>query len=720
MTYNQKASLVREEVFSLKNKPVRSTLAERWYLLDKATRLYEGQPQPTAQSKGIEYILENASVPIREHDILLGRFEEHVPTKEEDAVLKQIYSVCKSKENPINGLNRGHICFDVETLVNIGIMGYMEKAEQKLASAHDEREKLFYTGMLCIYRAVKTYIERYAKAAREAGLDDAAEVCKSIAERAPTTFREAMQLVYILFNVYNIYAGRRVACMTLGRMDEYMLPFYLGDIQSGRATLEQIEAVIDDFNCKCNLHLGRGEHQMATKEDAGNNSGWNRNPSYDSPTYVVIGGYSNKVEGDNPLTELFAKHIPIGLKEPVYIWRWTPDRNRAAWKIICEKLRDNASVLMYNDTTMIPAMKNIGVEEYDAVEYTLHACNWPDIAGGYATYTMCGEPIPKTICDALYKDGRLCTDISSIDDAYGRIADSYRVKIKEQFDAYREKVKRLEECPTGVLSVTDCFTAGPIDSGRSLFECGVKYKALYTRLRNIGTAADMMSALDTLVFKNKSVTLEELSAAIAGNFEDFDNIRALCMSAPKFGTDNEFADAHAKRLMNMLLDIIDEQSVNSDGIRDVISLNVTIADSDHIKDGEALPATLDSRLAGEPLSENLSPSNGYNTSVTSVLNSVSKLPFKRLHSGAHNIRLSRGAVAGDNGLVSLIALLDTYFERGGMQAQISIADTAILKKAQECPDDYCDLLVRITGYSAIFTDMSKRGQDEIIKRDENS
>ena len=129
-------------------------------------------------------------------------------------------------------------------------------------------------------------------------------------------------------------------------------------------------------------------------------------------------------------------------------------------------------------------------------------------------------------------------------------------------------------------------------------------------------------------------------------------------------------------------------------------------------------STVDGRRKGKPLSENLGPTVGYSKGVTSLLNSVSKLPFDRIHSGALNLRLRKNLVANDIGILRIKALIQAYFEQGGMQLQLSIADTEELKEAQNNPDDYRDLMVRITGYSAIFVDMSKGAQNEFIRREE--
>ncbi len=723
MTDGEKIEIQKKEAFDLLvNKPVTSTFVERWFLLDEACALFEHEPQPLMLGKGLGYILDHASLPVRECDILVGRYVDRVPSDEEEERLKEIWKRRVSSRNPITSLNGGHLSFDWETLVQIGITGYIEKAEARIAEAKrehaDEKTLCFLNGMLLVYQAIRRYMERYAKAAEDAGMQDCAEVCHHLCRHAPETFRQAVQLVLFVFTVYTVYAGWQTACLTLGRMDEYLLPYFLRDLSEQKLTYEEAGWIIDDLNCKANLHLGRGEHQMANAAYGGNTTGWKRNPAFDSPTYIVIGGYSNRGEEANPLTGLFAEHITPGFKNPVYIYRWNRHRPDDVFDRICDCVRQNATVLLYNDETVIPAMKHIGISDSEATDYTIHACNWPDIAGGYVALERVGMPIPEMLYRVICEErdrGRLP---DSIEELYRDFAVFYREMIRSQLSLLREKYCTETPPDSGRLSMNDCFLAGPMDCGRSSLDGGVKYLSAYMLLRNVGTGADIMSALDTLVWREKTCTMEQILDAAEHNFEGYGEIYSLCRKAPKYGTDDDFADRHAVRLMNTMLDIIEEELLSNHGTRPILPLNVTITDMEHIKNGERLPATPDGRRSGAPLSENLSPTVGFQQSVTALLNSVSKLPFDRIHGGALNLRLRQETVSGEGGLVRLKALIDTYFEKGGMQVQVSVADTKILREAQKNPDQYRDLMVRITGYSAVFTDMSQNAQDEIIRRDE--
>ncbi len=724
MTMQEKARRMREETLEmLRNKPVNSTLTERWFLLEEAWEQVRDLPQPLQEGQGLMYILERASLPVSEHDLLLGRFIDKVPTEEEEAHFQEIWKDQKPLSNPITMVNASHITLDWEHVIGHGITGYIQRAEQKLdserAAGAPEKELIFLEGMVLTYRACQRYIERYAQAAREAGQSELADVCDAVAAGAPGTFRQALQLMLLVLNIYYLYAGNLNSTLSYGRMDVMLLPFYEADLAAGRLTREEAGYLIDDFNCKANLILGRGEHQMADPSQGGNITGWERNNVYDDPTYIIIGGYNNTCDHrSNPLTDLFIERIQPRFENPVYIYRWTKEDPQERWELLCDKLRQNSSILVYNDETMVPAMKNTGISEQDAINYTIHACNWPDIPS-YAVVDTIGGPIPKMIMGALLDGEKLRRDYPTLDDLYEAVAGDFRAMVREHFAGYRKRYRSGSPLPPSeTLSCTDCFTDGTIDAARGIMDGGVRNPAIYTLLRNIGTAADIMAALEETVYRRRECTLEELARALADDFQSAPRLRTLGLKSPKFGTDNDAADRHATRLLTMLLDIIDEESLNDAGERDVISLNVTITDMWHIQEGATLCATPDGRACGAPLSENLSPTVGVVESVTALLNSVAKLPFRRIHAGAFNLRLRGDLVRGEEGLQRLSALTEAYFENGGMQFQISVADTAQLRAAQEHPENYKDLMVRITGYSAVFVDMSRNAQEEIIRRDE--
>ncbi|MHB1368023.1 MAG: pyruvate formate lyase family protein [Eubacteriales bacterium] len=720
MTYSEKAALMTDEILEmLRNKPVNSTLVERWKLIDEAADLYGTLPQPLKLGFGLQYVIEHASLPLKEYDILLGRFDDHVPTDKEENFIHEFHK----KNRPQFMVEGGHITLDWEKIIAAGISGYIKQAEDELERRTQAGENgqtlLFYMGASMIMKAYRRYIVRYASAARTAGMKEIAGVCDNIADFPPRTFYEAMQLVTFITTVYYVYAGGMGPTLTLGRLDDLLLPLYETELRQGTLDYSKAAAIIDDFNAKTNLILGRGEHQMSG--GAQTDTGWWRNNVYDAPTYVVIGGYSNK-HGHrvNPLTALFAERINPRYENPVYVYRRTKGQNEKVWRLLCDKVRKNASILIYNDETVIPAFISAGIDKKDAIDYTMHGCNWPDIPAKYCVTDFAGGSLARMVIEELIdSEGKLKRQFTCMDELFNAIADTFRASIKQRFENYRSRFRRgAPYMPPERISCTDCFTEGVLENGNTIDNGAVKYPVLYTLLRHIGTAADILSAIEKNVFIDKKFTLAELTEAMRADFTGYEKILKKCRTAPKFGIDNDTADMNAVRLMKLFQDIIDEESINTDGIKDVISFNVTITDMGHVGEGARLPASPDGRRKSAPLSENLSPTAGYAESVTALLNSVSKLPFDRICSGALNLRLSKKLFDGDTGLDRFIILSDTYFERGGMQLQVSVADTAELRDAQLHPENYKDLMVRITGYSAVFVDMCPSAQNEIIRRDE--
>jgi len=361
MTNQQKAmASVAASIKMLREKPVESALVERYFLLYEAWEMVKDLPQPLQLGNAMYHILSKASLPILEYDLLLGRFDDHVPTPEEQAQLEKIWSEINLYENPITRHNFGHTTLDWSGVVFEGIPARIQKCEEKIRlakeSGEDKNVLNFLEGMCLIYKGILRYIERYGEQAKRAGMEDCAAVCQALTEGGAKTFREALQMILFVYNIHLIYSGAGVDCVSVGRLDNVLLPLYLTDLKEGRLTREETGYLIDDFSAKMSLHLGRGEHQMAYLNEDYYHTGWDRNHVFDSPGYIVLGGYSNGGDHcENPLTLLFAEHIHPGLKNPVYICRHTRDRSDALWDILSEKIRSNASILIYNDVTMMRA-----------------------------------------------------------------------------------------------------------------------------------------------------------------------------------------------------------------------------------------------------------------------------------------------------------------------------------------------------------------------------
>jgi len=701
----------------LVRKDVRSTTLERLRKTREADLHVQGLPQPLQLGEGLYHLLDHIDLPVEPDDLILGRILEEIPDEEGEAFFQTTVEAWGNRGIPPWMRDGGHETLAWERPLSLGLPGLEEFAQSELdrrTAAGEPPDTLdFLRGAVRVYQAFRNYARRYAEAARHKGLFPQAASCLAVAERPPENFREALQLLWLIGNVYcNMLAANPT--LTFGRMDLLLADFYRRDLAAGRITRDRAGDLIADFYFKNEILLGRGEHQMSGGSET--DTGWQRNLTYDAPQYVVLGGRRpGGIPAFDELTELFLERVDPRFENPVIVFRYYRETPERTWRLACEKMRDNASFMVYSDENIIPAMIHSGIDPQDAVTYTMHGCNWPDIPGIEHAVGYHQAILPQYFLDALFSFGG---EIPSIDALYDRFAENFRREISEHCDNLRQAPDRWAKEAPGILRVDDCFFDGPIATARSWSLGGTRYSTITCAITSIATAADCFAAVDALLFESKQIQLPTLQQALRGDFDGHQPLRQLLLAAPKFGQDDERADAHATRLLDRLSEEIDRAARLGDDDQ-VIVFRCLETDMRHLWIGAKTDATPDGRHAGEPLSENTSPYPGScKNGLTAMLGSVARLPLDRINSGALNVRLQPRLVAGDDGLNTLSALLRTYFDIGGLQVQLSVVDVETLRQAQEHPERHRDLMVRITGYSAVFVDMAPHAQEEIIRREE--
>ncbi len=190
---------------------------------------------------------------------------------------------------------------------------------------------------------------------------------------------------------------------------------------------------------------------------------------------------------------------------------------------------------------------------------------------------------------------------------------------------------------------------------------------------------------------------------------------ALCKNAPKLGDDHETSSFWARELTNTIIKAFTDAC---EGLPNFLKLRFCAEnDTWHLENGDALEATPDGRKKGDPIAQNCQPSVGAaKNGLTAMLSSLSNIPFDNFASSALNVTIQPKIFEGERGLENLAHILAVYFEKGGLQVQLSSVDRELLLDAQENPDAHRDLMVRVTGYSAVFVDMCKKAQDDLISR----
>jgi formate C-acetyltransferase len=262
------------------------------------------------------------------------------------------------------------------------------------------------------------------------------------------------------------------------------------------------------------------------------------------------------------------------------------------------------------------------------------------------------------------------------------------------------------------LLIDDC-----IATGKDYHDGGARYNTTYIQGVGLGTITDAMTAIKYHVFDQKTLTMEDLLAALRGNFEGRERLRQMLLNkTPRYGNDDDYADGVMTALFDVYFNAIDGRQNTKGGTYHINLLPTTV----HVYFGSVIGATPDGRRAGEPLSEGVSPVQGADRrGPTAVIKSVAKMDHARTGGTLLNQKFTPQLLKDDEGLDRLVQLIRTYFKLDGHHIQFNVVDAATLRAAQKNPEQYRDLIVRVAGYSDYFCDLGQALQDEIIARTEH-
>lgn len=737
---------ITEAITALTKKPVLSTSAERVFILDEIKSEKKDLPQPLRFAYTMQTLLGRVSVPVEPYDLIAGRALDRLLTDEEEERFKA-YNASPDNPNKIVLFDSGHGSYDWQSLVKSGLGGLIAKAKDKKATATSE-QTVFLDGIIGVLGAISDYTARYAAEAERTGKADLAATLRSIVTEPPHSFRAALQLMWIVALVDCAYVTPNPT-LTLGRMDSILYPYYKSDVESGRLTRDEAKEYITDYYCKHNLIMGRGEHQVG----GDNATGFSRICNFDAPQYLLLAGSDESGKSAaNELTELFAECIVPEFKNPVIVFYYTKNLNAERpklWKTLAQKALKSSSMMFYNDDAVRKAYQKIGLKPEETKDFYHFGCNWGApcmdanwMLGGpkavkYVTAPRTPEEdeiirLPYMRSPGTYDYPEFFLDI--LEELAKREANGETLSIDDFYSSFFEKVAAYTEkklavnhvdlmvrkrAPSSVLDLTDCFLPLSIERAEC-FSASAKYHFEVHGLRMFGTVVDSFIVVDALVFRKKSTTLVGLLEAVKADFVGYEELWAQMRKVPKYGSDDKIANAHVKRLVSGFDAIVYEKNRPYFEAEGLFLQPCMQSDTWHLKLGEKCGATADGRRAGKSFAQNSNPSPGAAINgLTAVLNSLLERPYGELTSGALNLDVEPKAFNGESGLNAFAALLGTYFNRGGLHAQVSAVNVDELEDAQRDPASHADLRVRVTGYSGIFVDICKRLQDDIIWRMKN-
>ena len=679
-----------------------------------------------------------------------------------------------------NGI--GHVNVDYKKVLEIGYKGIYAhaKAERdkcRISDGDYQTRYSFLTSVMESCEAAIIFAMRYAHEARKMAAEcnntkrreellKIAEVCEKVPANSAESFYEACQSFwFVQLLVQTESSGHSVSP---GRFDQYMYPYYIKDIESGKLTREQAQELIDCVWVKLNS-LNKVRDALSAEGFAG----------YSMFQNLVVGGQD--IHGRDATNDLsfmcISASMHTNLPQPslsMRVWNGTPhDLLLKAAELTKTGIGLPA---YYNDEVIIPALISRGLALEDARDYCVIGCVEPQKGGktdGWhdaAFFNMC-RPLELVFSNGVDKGVQIgpCTGSISEFDTYDKFFDAYKKQMEYAIELMVNAdnavdAAHMERCPLPFLSsmIEDC-----IGRGKSAQEGGALYNFTGPQGFGIANVADALYAIKELVYETKEVSLQEYADALKNNFgmpysdayaqkltievvkkivdegydinesqvaEIFVQIRANEMDAdkknfyqkllakikglPKFGNDIDEVDLLGREVAYTYTKPV-EKYKNPRGGRYHAGLYPVSA---NVPLGLQTGATPDGRLAGTPIADGVSPTAGCDVNgPTASANSVAKLDHGIASNGTlFNMKFHPSALKGASGITGFISLIRAYFDQKGMHVQFNVVSRETLRDAQKNPENYKNLVVRVAGYSALFTTLSKSLQDDIINRTEQA
>lgn len=674
----------------------------------------------------------------------------------------------------------GHVTVKYGEVLAIGFSGIKAKAQAELdklclADGDYQKKSRFLEAVMISCDAAIEYARRYARLAlkeaeectdpvRKRELLQIAQNCANVPEKGATGFYEACQSFWFVQQLLQIESSGH--SISPGRFDQYMYPYYQKDMESGKITREFAQELMDCIWVKLN--------DLNKCRDAASAEGF---AGYSLFQNLIAGGQNEEgIDVTNDLSFMSIQaSMHVFLPQPslsVRVWNGTPHEFliRAA-----ELTRTGIGLpAYYNDEVIIPSLMSRGLTLQDARDYNIIGCVEPQKSGkteGWhdaAFFNMC-RPLELVFSNGIDKGVRIGPATGNVEDmtTFEQFYDAYKKQLDYAIQLLVNAdnaidMAHAERCPLPFLSsmVDDCMKVGkPVQEGGAVYN--------FTGPQGFGVAnmADSLYSVKTLVYDEKKITMGELKEALATNYgkglgaEDVaamtakianelkeagktigekevaailntvvaaseapevkangERILKLIEEVPKFGNDIPEVDAFARDVAYTYTEPLQNYKNPRGGPFQAglypVSANVPL--------GAQTGATPDGRLAYQPVADGVSPSAGKDVNgPTAAANSVSRLDHYIASNGTlFNQKFHPSALSGRNGLENFVGLIRSYFDQKGSHMQFNVVSRETLLDAQKHPEQYKHLVVRVAGYSALFTTLSKSLQDDIIRRTE--
>ena len=643
-------------------------------------------------------------------------------------------------------LNAGdaHLAVNYQRILTDGLKGY-EKRVQECKAALDFTDPdsidkhVFYNAVLTVLDAVHTFSFRYSILAKEraekeknpvrkAELMEMSRICAKVPYEPAESFREAVQSVWFIQLILQIESNGH--SLSYGRFDQYMYPYYSKDMREGKITESEALELLTCLWIKT-LTVNKVRSQAHTLSSAGS-------PMYQN---VTIGGQTtDKKDAVNALSFLVLKSVAqTRLTQPNLTVRYHTNINKKFFDECIEVMKLGFGMpALNNDEIIVPSFIDWGVKEDDAYNYSAIGCVETAVPGkwGYRCTGMSYINFPRVLLCTM-NNGVDLTSKKRFTKGYGFFTEmeSY----EELLAAWDKTVREMTRYSVIVENAIDkaserdvpdvlcsALTDDCIGRGKTIKEGGAVYDFISGLQVGIANMANCLAAIKKLVYDEKKITREQLWNAILDDFQSPENRKIqemLINEAPKYGNDNDYVDQLIVEAYDSYIDEIKKYPSTryKRGPIGGIRYAGTSSISANVGQGMGTMATPDGRNAFEPLAEGCSPAhNTDKNGPTAVFKSVSKLRTEKITGGVLlNQKMTPQMLSTEENKQKLEMLIRTFFNRlHGYHVQYNIVSKETLLDAQQHPEKYKDLIVRVAGYSAFFNVLSRKTQDDIIGRTE--
>ncbi len=623
-----------------------------------------------------------------------------------------------------------------ETVLTKGLVGIVEAAQVHLenfavdSDGQDDPEKLcFWEGVIISCEAMMNFARRYAELAqkmaasepdaiRRQELERISEVCTQVPKHPARTFHEALQAIRFLALGVKLEGGWHPA---LGRLDQILLPYYLQDLESGSLDLEEAVDLLADL-----FTYAARDNYMYSLRDAQNGQ------MSSTIINLTLGGVTGQGEDAcNSLTSLIL-HVAGLLRyaQPQLTFRLGETTPRWALQQALETNRRIGGGIpqFHNDDHIVAYLESLGVPVTDARDWAANGCSQPFPANHRCYFRPAMKlNMPLALDMALHngiasRSGKR-VGLETGDPGDFQTFDEFKTAFQQQYEFILRRTLRQTrfahqaEAQRWRMPFLSLLLPGCLENGRDFMLGGQgSHPAWYAKDRGIVDTADSLTVIKRLVYEEKRISMEELLDALDADFQGVrgEEIRHLCLGAPKYGNEDPEADGMVRDLGTWSASLIVSErhafgqpyAINRNGV------------GWHYYGGKGVGALPNGRRITEALTDgSLSPTQGRDRcGPTAVLNSALAADFKEAAVGILNLKFPVTLVQSQEALDKLVDLTATFQRHGGTHLQYNFLDDTVLLDAKAHPENYPDLVVRVAGYSAYFVQLAPEVQDEIIRR----